>query len=74
MFLVLLVLYSAWICPFEFAFLWYLPSPIFLVKNIVNIIFTIDIVLTSFVAYVDHKSSLIIDDPKRIAVRLAFEP
>ncbi|RRT78939.1 hypothetical protein B296_00026358 [Ensete ventricosum] len=69
MFLVLLVLYSAWICPFEFAFLRYLPSTIFLVDNIVNSFFAIDIVLTFFVAFIDHKSYLLVDDPKRIAVR-----
>ncbi|CAL9122108.1 unnamed protein product, partial [Musa textilis] len=69
MFLILLVLYSAWICPFEFAFLRYLPSTIFLVDNIVNSFFAIDIVLTFFVAFVDHKSYLLVDDPKRIAIR-----
>ncbi|THU51119.1 hypothetical protein C4D60_Mb06t27670 [Musa balbisiana] len=69
MFLILLVLYSAWICPFEFAFLRYLPSTIFLVDNIVNSFFAIDIVLTFFVAFIDHKSYLLVDDPKRIAVR-----
>ncbi|KAG6483573.1 hypothetical protein ZIOFF_060221 [Zingiber officinale] len=72
MFLILLALYSAWICPFEFAFLRYLPSTIFLVENIINSIFAIDIVLTFFVAYVDRKSYLIINDPKRIAVKLAL--
>ncbi|XP_042465861.1 potassium channel KAT3-like [Zingiber officinale] len=69
MFLIILVLYSAWICPFEFAFLRYLPSKIFLVDNVVNSIFAIDIALTFFVAYVDLKSYLLVDDPKRIAVR-----
>ncbi|CAL9193436.1 unnamed protein product [Musa hybrid cultivar] len=69
MFLILLVLYSAWICPFEFAFLRYLPSTIFLVDNIVNSFFAIDIVLTFFVAFIDHKSYLLVDDPKRIAIR-----
>ncbi|KAG6489019.1 hypothetical protein ZIOFF_050277 [Zingiber officinale] len=69
MFMILLVLYSAWICPFEFAFLKYLPSEIFLVDNIVNSIFAIDITLTFFVAYVDHKSYLLVDNHKRIAIR-----
>ncbi|CAD5165552.1 unnamed protein product [Musa acuminata subsp. malaccensis] len=69
LFLIFLVLYSAWICPFEFAFLRYLPSKIFLVDNIVDSFFAIDIVLTFFVAFMDHKSCLLVDDPKRIAVR-----
>ncbi|CAL9066442.1 unnamed protein product [Musa banksii] len=68
-FLIVLVLYSAWICPFEFAFRRYLPSTIFLVDNIINSFFAIDIVLTFFVAFVDHKSYLLVDEPKRIAVR-----
>ncbi|KAJ8465464.1 hypothetical protein OPV22_028016 [Ensete ventricosum] len=67
-FLIVLVLYSAWICPFEFAFRRYLPSTIFLVDNIINSFFAIDTVLTFFVAFVDHKSYLV-DEPKRIAVR-----
>ncbi|XP_074572612.1 potassium channel KAT3-like [Curcuma longa] len=68
-FLLLMVLYSAWICPFEFAFLRYLPSTMFLVDNIVNSFFAIDIVLTFFVAFVDHKSYVLVDDRKRIALR-----
>lgn len=68
-----MVLYSAWICPFEFAFLRYLPSTIFLVDNIVNSFFAIDIVLTFFVAFVDHKSYVLVDDRKTIALRLAIE-
>ncbi|KAG6484731.1 hypothetical protein ZIOFF_053256 [Zingiber officinale] len=68
-FLILMVLYSAWICPFEFAFLRDLPSTIFLVDNIVNSFFAIDIVLTFFVAFVDHKSYVLVDDRKRIALR-----
>ncbi|XP_039120071.1 potassium channel KAT3-like [Dioscorea cayenensis subsp. rotundata] len=69
MFLIVLVVYSAWVCPFEFAFLRYLPNTLFLVDNIVNAFFAIDIVLTFFVAYLDHKSYLLIDNPKKIATR-----
>ncbi|URE30940.1 hypothetical protein MUK42_16980 [Musa troglodytarum] len=72
LFLIFLVLYSAWICPFEFAFLRYLPSKIFLVDNIVDSFFAIDIVLTFFVAFMDHKSYLLVDDPKRIAVSFSY--
>lgn len=72
-FLILLVVYSAWICPFEFAFLRYLPGTLFLVDNIVNIFFATDIVLTFFVAFLDRKTYLLVDDHKRIAVRLVLE-
>ncbi|PKA47202.1 Potassium channel KAT1 [Apostasia shenzhenica] len=67
-FLIFLVIYSAWICPFEFAFLKYLPNNLFLADNIVNGFFAIDIILTFFVAYLDRKSYLLVDDPKKIAV------
>ncbi|KAL2341140.1 hypothetical protein Fmac_009080 [Flemingia macrophylla] len=67
--LVVLVIYSAWICPFEFAFLPYKEDALFIVDNIVNGFFAVDIVLTFFVAYLDHHSYLLVDDPKRIAIR-----
>ncbi|XP_047165829.1 potassium channel KAT3-like [Vigna umbellata] len=67
--LVVLVIYSAWICPFEFAFLPYKENALFIIDNIVNGFFAIDIVLTFFVAYIDHHSYLLVDDPKRIAIR-----
>ncbi|AES64187.2 inwardly rectifying potassium channel subunit [Medicago truncatula] len=65
--LIVLVIYSAWICPFEFAFLTYKQNGLFIIDNIVNGFFAIDIVLTFFVAYHDSHSSLLIDDPKKIA-------
>ena len=69
MFLVVLVIYSAWICPFEFAFLPYKQDALFVVDNIVNGFFAIDIFLTFFVAYLDSHSYLLIDNPKKIAIR-----
>ncbi|XP_062160460.1 potassium channel KAT3-like isoform X2 [Alnus glutinosa] len=69
MLLVVLVIYSAWICPFEFAFLPYKRDALFIVDNVVNGFFAIDIVLTFFVAYLDSQSHLLIDNPKKIAVR-----
>ncbi|XP_037455409.1 potassium channel KAT1-like isoform X1 [Triticum dicoccoides] len=69
LFLIVLVVYSAWVCPFELAFLRNLPSKLVLVENIVNGFFAIDIVMTFFVAYVDSKTHLLVDDRKRIAVR-----
>lgn len=69
MFLIGLVIYSAWICPFEFAFLTYKRDALFIIDNIVNGFFAIDIILTFFVAYLDSQSYLLIDDPKKIAIR-----
>ncbi|XP_012842221.1 PREDICTED: potassium channel KAT3 [Erythranthe guttata] len=68
-FLIVLVIYSAWISPFEFAFLSYKQDALFVIDNIVNSFFAIDIVLTFFVAYLDSQSYLLIDDPRKIALR-----
>lgn len=69
MLLVVLVVYSAWICPFEFAFLTYKQDALFIVDHIVNGFFAVDIILTFFVAYVDRRTYLLIDDHKKIAIR-----
>lgn len=69
MFLVILVIYSAWISPFEFAFLTYKQDALSIFDNIVNTFFAIDIFLTFFVAYLDSESYLLVDNPKAIAVR-----
>ncbi|KAL7243300.1 hypothetical protein ACSBR1_015660 [Camellia fascicularis] len=69
MFLIGLVIYSAWICPFEFAFLTYKRDALFIIDNIVNGFFAIDIILTFFVAYLESQSYLLTDDPKKIAIR-----
>ncbi|XP_008225478.1 PREDICTED: potassium channel KAT1-like isoform X2 [Prunus mume] len=69
MLLVLLVIYSSWICPFEFAFLPYKQDALFVIDNIVNGFFAIDIFLTFFVAYLDSRSYLLVDNPKQIAMR-----
>ncbi|KAL0398339.1 UNVERIFIED_CONTAM: Potassium channel KAT2 [Sesamum radiatum] len=69
MFLILLVIYSAWISPFEFAFLPYKQDALFIIDNIVNCFFAVDIVLTFFVAYLDSQSYLLIDNPRKIAIR-----
>ncbi|XP_057738008.1 potassium channel KAT3 [Arachis stenosperma] len=69
MLLVVLVVYSAWICPFEFAFLTYKQDTLFIIDNIVNGFFAVDIILTFFVAYLDSHSYLLVDDPKKIAIR-----
>lgn len=66
-FLIHLVLYTAWVSPFEFGFL---PNPkggLSIADNIVNAFFAVDIVLTFFVAYLDKATFLLIDDRKKIA-------
>ncbi|WJX93202.1 hypothetical protein P8452_74760 [Trifolium repens] len=67
--LIVLVVYSAWIYPFQFAFLPYKIDTLFIIDNIVNGFFAIDILMTFFVAYLDDHSYLLIDDHKKIAVR-----
>ncbi|XP_021765187.1 potassium channel KAT3-like isoform X2 [Chenopodium quinoa] len=69
MLLIILVVYSAWICPFEFAFLVYKQDALFIIDHVVNGFFAIDIVLTFFVAYIDRRTYLLIDDHKKIAIR-----
>ncbi|KAL0693333.1 hypothetical protein Bca4012_060513 [Brassica carinata] len=69
MWLVFLVIYSAWICPFEFAFITYKKDAIFIIDNIINGFFAIDIVLTFFIAYLDSHSYLLVDNPKKITIR-----
>ncbi|CAL4978542.1 unnamed protein product [Urochloa decumbens] len=68
-FLLVLVVYSAWIYPFELAFLRHLSWELFLVEIIVDSFFAIDIILTFFISYLDQKSYLLVDNPKRIAAR-----
>eukprot|EP01018_Ginkgo_biloba_P000293 Gb_06792 [translate_table: standard] len=69
LFLILLVIYSAWISMFELAFV---PKPkiaLLVLDNVVNGLFAIDIVLTFFVAYIDKSTYLMEDRPKKIALR-----
>ncbi|XP_059635050.1 potassium channel AKT1-like [Cornus florida] len=68
-FLVVLVLYTAWVSPFEFGFLEKPQRPLSITDNIVNGFFAIDIILTFFVAYLDRTTYLLVDDPKKIAWR-----
>ncbi|CAN6446388.1 unnamed protein product [Victoria cruziana] len=68
-FLILLVIYSAWFCPFEFAFLDYKPDTLFIIDHIVDGFFAIDIVLTFFLAYLDRRTYQMVDKPKEIAMK-----
>ncbi|KAL2477546.1 Potassium channel AKT2/3 [Forsythia ovata] len=68
--MVLLVAYSAWVCPFEIAFMNSRPNKeLYIADNIVDIFFTVDIVLTFFVAYIDPRTQLLVLDPRKIATR-----
>lgn len=70
MFLVVMVIYTAWISLFEVAFLSYKKDDtLFIVDNIVDCFFAIDILLTFFVAYLHPESYLLVDEPKKIAIR-----
>ncbi|CAD5328694.1 unnamed protein product [Arabidopsis thaliana] len=69
-YMVLLVAYSAWVYPFEVAFLNSSPKRnLCIADNIVDLFFAVDIVLTFFVAYIDERTQLLVREPKQIAVR-----
>ncbi|KAJ8538496.1 hypothetical protein K7X08_027717 [Anisodus acutangulus] len=69
MFLLILVIYTAWITPFEFAFLIYKIDALVIFDNIVNCLFAVDIFLNFFMAHLDKESYILVDDPKKIAIR-----
>ncbi|KAL5572756.1 hypothetical protein UlMin_022353 [Ulmus minor] len=66
-FLVLLVIYTAWVSPFQFGFLKKPEGPLSIADNVVNGFFAVDIILTFFVAYLDKSTYLLVDKPKKIA-------
>ncbi|KAL2251101.1 potassium channel AKT1-like isoform X1 [Sesamum indicum] len=70
-FLVVLVIYTAWVSPFELGFLDKPEGPLAITDNVVNGFFAIDIVLTFFVAYLDRNTYLLVDNPKQIAWKYA---
>ncbi|XP_010540569.1 PREDICTED: potassium channel KAT3-like isoform X2 [Tarenaya hassleriana] len=67
--LTVLVIYSAWVTPFELAFLTCKRDSLLVLDNIVNTFFAIDIILAFFVAYKDSRTYLLVDDHKKIALR-----
>ncbi|XP_058074800.1 potassium channel KAT3 [Magnolia sinica] len=69
LFLVVLVIYSAWSSPFELAFKRVGTGTLLAVDLVVDAFFAIDIVMTFFVAYLDKSTYLLVDDPKKIAIR-----
>ena len=71
-FMVVLVAYSAWVYPFEVAFMNASPKGGLEGADIVvDLFFTVDIVLTFFVAYIDPRTQLLVRDRKKIALRYA---
>ncbi|XP_074373278.1 potassium channel AKT1-like isoform X1 [Apium graveolens] len=70
-FLVILVIYTAWVSPFEFGFLHKARPPLSILDNVVNGFFAVDIILTFFVAYLDINTYLLVDDRKLIAWKYA---
>ncbi|XP_028791056.1 potassium channel AKT2/3 [Neltuma alba] len=68
--MVVLVAYSAWVYPFEIGFLMSSPKhKLFIMDNVVDLFFAVDIVLTFFLAYIDRSTQLLVRDPKKIAHR-----
>ncbi|XP_058007071.1 potassium channel AKT2/3 isoform X2 [Hevea brasiliensis] len=69
-FMVLLVAYSAWVYPFEVAFLSSSRNKrLYIADNIVDLFFAIDIILTFFVAYIDSRTQLLVRDRRKISIR-----
>ncbi|XP_030476838.1 potassium channel AKT2/3 isoform X1 [Syzygium oleosum] len=69
-FMVVLVAYSAWVFPFEVAFLNSSPKrELYIADNVVDAFFAVDIVLTFFVAYIDPRTQLLVIDSRKIATR-----
>ncbi|KAF8411833.1 hypothetical protein HHK36_004392 [Tetracentron sinense] len=68
--MVFMVAYSAWVYPFEVAFMNASPKgALYIADNVVDLFFAIDIVLTFFVAYIDPRTQLLVHDSRKIAVR-----
>lgn len=70
-FLIVLVGYSAWVCPFELGFIDRLEGGLLIADIIIDAFFSIDFILTFFVAYCDDKTQILIVSPKKIAMRYA---
>ncbi|GJM93319.1 hypothetical protein PR202_ga09866 [Eleusine coracana subsp. coracana] len=73
-FLIVLVLYSAWVSPFELAIESAVTMPLLVVDLVVDIFFAVDIALSFFVAYVDRSTNLFVDDRRKIASRCLTRP
>lgn len=68
--MVLLVGYSAWVYPFQVAFMGAsAQGGLYIADNVVAFFFAVDMGLTFFVAYIDRRTQLLVVDRKKIAVR-----
>ncbi|MED6207356.1 RAC-beta serine/threonine-protein kinase [Stylosanthes scabra] len=71
--MVILVAYSAWVYPFEVAFMHSSPpqyrTRIYIVDTLVDLFFAVDIVLTFFLAYIDRTTHLLVQDSSKILLR-----
>lgn len=74
MFLIVLVIYSAWACPFEIAFQRVGSGSFMIVDLVVDAFFAADIVVSFFVAYLDSSTYLLVDDRKEVATRYLMTP
>ncbi|MCO5594765.1 hypothetical protein L7F22_048798 [Adiantum nelumboides] len=68
-FLILLVIYTAWMSPFELGFIRQSLLPYIATDFVVDCCFAVDIFLTFFVAYVDTKTYLLVNKRSEIATR-----
>ncbi|KAH9288120.1 hypothetical protein KI387_032237 [Taxus chinensis] len=59
----------AWVCPFELGFIDTPEGGLLIADTIVDTFFAIDIILTFFVAYMDDKTHMMIDNPRQIVRR-----
>ncbi|KAF3623106.1 hypothetical protein FXO38_30920 [Capsicum annuum] len=62
---------TAWVSLFELGFLNKQEGPLFIIDNVVNAFFAIDIILTFFAAYLDKTTYLLVDDQKKISWKYA---
>ncbi|XP_020099660.1 potassium channel KAT3 isoform X2 [Ananas comosus] len=74
MFLILLVIYSAWASPFELAFQKVGSGSLLAIDLVVDVFFGVDIIVSFFVAYLDGSTYLLVDDRKKIALRYVTRP
>ncbi|KAK8558567.1 hypothetical protein V6N13_098219 [Hibiscus sabdariffa] len=69
-FMVVLVFYSAFVYPFEMAFLTPTrPTPLYAADSVVDCFFAVDIAFTFLLAYIDSTTQLLVRDRKCIAKR-----
>ena len=69
--MVVLVIYTAWVSPFEFGFLDRPEGLLGITDYVVYGFFAIDIILTFFVAYLDKTTYLNVDNRNQIARKYA---